>query len=498
MAKYLKLFDTHTEYAAYISGQDSVKPNVSYCKDNDDVHYNPKTWANEYMQTVALESGTISFNIWRDMGTDLITSISYSTDNGETWTTTENEDDKGDNLQISVNVQAGDKVLWKGDAVQTGYYSDYEYGCSFFSSTCEFDAKGNVMSLVCGDEYDNVTTISGTGQFAYLFSDCYNELECNIANARDLVLPATTLTDSCYACMFYNCTSLITAPELPATTLADSCYACMFYNCANLITAPELPVTELTEYCYNTMFSGCTSLVTAPELPATEMTTYCYRNMFYGCTSLVNAPELPATSLADSCYGYMFYGCTSLVTAPELPATSASSACYESMFRSCTSLANAPELPATELDFDCYQYMFNGCTSLADAPNLPATTLSGSCYKYMFGSCTALASAPEISATTLAGNCCEGMFSGCTSLTSAPVLHASELVNDCYKNMFKNCSSLNYIKAMFTTTPSTTYTNSWVSGVASSGTYVKKSGATYTTRGVNAIPNNWTIETASS
>ena len=472
MAKYLRLFDTHTEYAAYISGQDAVKPNVSYCKDNDDVHYNPKTWANEYMQTVALESGTISFNIWRDMGTDLITSISYSTDNGETWTTTENEDDKEENLQISVNVQAGDKVLWKGDAVQTGFYADYEYNCSFFSSTCEFDAKGNVMSLVCGDEYNNVTTISGTGQFAYLFSDCYNELECNIANARDLVLPATTLTDSCYACMFYNCT--------------------------NLITAPELPVTELTEYCYNTMFSGCTSLVTAPELPATEMTTYCYRNMFYGCTSLVNAPELPATSLADSCYGYMFYGCTSLVTAPELPATSASSACYESMFRSCTSLANAPELPATELDFDCYQYMFNGCTSLADAPNLPATTLSGSCYKYMFGSCTALASAPEISATTLAGNCCEGMFSGCTSLTSAPVLHASELVNDCYKNMFKNCSSLNYIKAMFTTTPSTTYTNSWVSGVASSGTYVKKSGATYTTRGVNAIPNNWTIETASS
>ena len=86
--------------------------------------------------------------------------------------------------------------------------------------------------------------------------------------------------------MLYDCTSLVTAPELPATTLADSCY---FY-----------------------MFDGCTSLVTAPELPATTLANSCYESMFYGCTSLTTAPELPATTLAGSCYGYMFYGCTSL------------------------------------------------------------------------------------------------------------------------------------------------------------------------------------------
>ena len=34
--------------------------------------------------------------------------------------------------------------------------------------------------------------------------------------------------------MFEGCTSLTTAPELPATTLADSCYSYMFYNCTNL------------------------------------------------------------------------------------------------------------------------------------------------------------------------------------------------------------------------------------------------------------------------
>ena len=41
MGKYIKLFDTHFEYNTYISGQDAILPNVSYCEDNNDVHYNP-------------------------------------------------------------------------------------------------------------------------------------------------------------------------------------------------------------------------------------------------------------------------------------------------------------------------------------------------------------------------------------------------------------------------------------------------------------------------
>ena len=40
MAKYLKLFDTHAEYESYIQ-TDFDKPNVSYCTDNNEVHYNP-------------------------------------------------------------------------------------------------------------------------------------------------------------------------------------------------------------------------------------------------------------------------------------------------------------------------------------------------------------------------------------------------------------------------------------------------------------------------
>ena len=38
----------------------------------------------------------------------------------------------------------------------------------------------------------------------------------------------------------------------------------------------------------------------------------------------------------------------------------------------------------------------------------------------------------------------------------------------------------------------------WVSGVATTGTFVKNSAATWTTTGVNGVPSGWTIQTASS
>ena len=91
------------------------------------------------------------------------------------------------------------------------------------------------------------------------------------------------------------------------------------------------------------------------------------------------------------------------------------------------------------------------------------------------------------------------MFTGCTSLTTAPELPATELAdgaNGCYGGMFLGCTKLNYIKAMFTTTPSTLYTNQWVSGVAANGTFVKNSAATWNVTGVNGIPSGWTVETA--
>lgn len=87
--------------------------------------------------------------------------------------------------------------------------------------------------------------------------------------------------------MFFNCSSLITAPELPAATLAQGSYYQMFFSCASLVNAPTLPATAIYKQTYFQMFRNCSSLVIAPVILATTASggTSCQR-MFMGCSSL--------------------------------------------------------------------------------------------------------------------------------------------------------------------------------------------------------------------
>jgi hypothetical protein len=231
-----------------------------------------------------------------------------------------------------------------------------------------FDTTTNITLAKAGDEVyvRGILRADNTGR-KYTQFEMSGKISasgnCNaIWNYQDLNTP---LKVYCGYRMFYDCTSLTTAPELPATELADMCYEQMFYNCTSLTTSPELPATTLAAQCYDGMFKGCSSLTVAPELPATVLRSSCYQSMFNGCTSLTVAPELPATTLAAACYSNMFNGCISLATAPKLPATTLANRCYIGMFKGCSSLTVAPELPATILAPYCYQYMFQSCTSLS-------------------------------------------------------------------------------------------------------------------------------------
>ena len=145
--------------------------------------------------------------------------------------------------------------------------------------------------------------------------------------------------------------------------------------------------------------------------------------------------------------------------------------------------------------YACY-YMFRNCTGITTAPSLPSTILADKCYSYMFYNCTNLTTAPELPATKLAEHCYNSMFFDCKGLTNAPELPATTLEYYCYAYMFRNCNRLNYIKAMFLTTPSSSYTDNWTSGVSSTGTFVKNTSASWNVTGVNGIPENWTVETS--
>ena len=218
--------------------------------------------------------------------------------------------------------------------------------------------------------------------------------------------------------------------------------------------------------------------------------------------SLINSTDFDSLTALEGRFTFadFFRDCTGLTSAKNLilPATTLGTFCYQDMFRNCTSLTTAPkELPATTLTIGCYGGMFNGCTSLITVPELPATTLIDGCYQGMFQGCTSLTTVPSnlLPATTFANSCYQSMFRGCTSLTTAPELPATDLETRCYSHMFYNCTSLNYIKCLAIYISQPYCTDSWVYGVAPTGTFVQNPNLSVSDwpTGTSGVPKGWTV-----
>ena len=197
----------------------------------------------------------------------------YSLDNGATWTEYTSPSLKKYTACVLINVPNGSSILFRGITNNLGYADGYGFT---FRMTGEFEASGNIMSLINFEE------------------DIPSEY--------------------CFARLFYNCQSLVSVENLllPAMKLTARCYYSMFYKVNKITTPPALPATELADYCYWAMFESCTSMTTAPVLPATTLKAGCYRSLFYNCTSLKTVVELKGTTLYSECYQTIFYNCNKL------------------------------------------------------------------------------------------------------------------------------------------------------------------------------------------
>ena len=154
---------------------------------------------------------------------------------------------------------------------------------------------------------------------------------------------------------------------------------------------------------------------------------------------------------------------------------------YDRMFYGQTALKSARQLilRSTDPQLGAYREMFRGCTNLEAA-------------------CTSQTSFPTLDAGN--SKLYESMFYGCTSLTTAPTLRniSTGLGTDMYKQMFYNCTNLNKVVWLLTANaPNATYCSNWLCCVASTGTFIKSSSATWSTpsRSASTIPANWTITT---
>lgn len=257
-----------------------------------------------------------------------------------------------------ITVEEGDIVQLRGTNATYSYDNNGFLNNARMEISADCNIKGNIMSLISKTSFKNLTAFTGTDTFFQFF---YGS---NIINASELLLPAVTLTKSCYYGLFNGNTKLTGVPELPATQAAIGCYTLMFSNCSSLQHPPIIRLTTTQSACCSNMFLNCTSLLETPTLLPTVMSEMCYYGMFEGCSSITTVPYLSATTLATRCYARMFMetGVTQAIN--RLPATTLAPYCYENMFSYCESLTTAAINAASTLVEGCYQRMFSRCTNL--------------------------------------------------------------------------------------------------------------------------------------
>ena len=198
--KYLRLFDTHSDYTEFINTEID-KPNVSYCLDAKDVHFNPIKLQENIIITFDVEDASGPTQLYFYMS------------------------QQGVPFEL-LGVNMFDKVVIDGEEVSITDLDDDggAYQLSVGEHTVVYTPKDPTLVGIIGDEQTQTITRCGA-----CFNGCYF--------IKDVVLPQTLA--GIYAVGFeYTDITSITIPG-SVTTIGDSA----FRDCSNLTSVTCEPTT---------------------------------------------------------------------------------------------------------------------------------------------------------------------------------------------------------------------------------------------------------------
>lgn len=258
MGKYIKLFETTSQYNAYTADTSTfIKPNVSLCKDTpNEVHYNP------WVETRVVAK----YNVTSTSNPTLIGCDEYISGFSE--------------IEIDGVVQPS--VVSAYTFSTTGKHTiKYALTNNTNIDTQAFNRCSNMTSVVIPD---NVTRIGN-----YAFNNC--------SGLTSVTLGCGVITINNYA--FYNCKSL-TSVDIPnsVTSIGDS----VFFNCVSLTSCTIGSGVTNIKYSAFQNCSGLTSIVIPDSV--TSMGSNIFRDC-YGLTSATigNGVRIIGNSFFDGCSG---------------------------------------------------------------------------------------------------------------------------------------------------------------------------------------------------
>ena len=182
-----------------------------------------------------------------------------------------------------------------------GCYYGMFYGCTALTGAPVLHSTSLAPTCYSDLFRECSSLVTGPGLPAeVLYSNCYRSMfyKCTSLTGLTGDFVARSFPENSASYMFYQCTALRSIPSLVVEeTTGWQCCSYMFAY-SGIETPPVLASTNLSDECYAYMFLQCRSLVTAPELPAQELVSNCYCNMFEGCLAL-NWIKCLATDISD-------------------------------------------------------------------------------------------------------------------------------------------------------------------------------------------------------
>lgn len=248
MGKYLKKFENHSQYESYIA-TDYAKPNVSYCVQQNEVHYNPIIPMNliTYTATAILPQGNYgSSGLYYDGFNTTITSHTF--DNGigtitfDSDVTTFKEccfyrTGELTGLNIPSNITSIHSLSLQGCTNLTNIVVSPKNNVYDSRNNCNAIIQTSTNTLLCGCKASvipNTVTNIGERSFAY----CYS--------LTDITIPNTVTNIGQNA--FYMCTDL---EEVTIGSGVTTIGQAAFMECSKLTSVTILATTPPTLGTWN-------------------------------------------------------------------------------------------------------------------------------------------------------------------------------------------------------------------------------------------------------
>ncbi len=282
--KYINLFKNHSSYESEVNGGgvDFKIPNVSYCEDVKDVHYNPYNTVEFYVGEI---TGTTPQTV--KIYTDKTNHVDVQISEGNKWYTYVLPKDKG---LFRIEGDSVKKVVVKADISFEGTLSS-QLLIIIPSSTIEASFKGsntsnvtnmNRMFNLCGSLTSLDLSSFDTSNVAGM-----NNMFCACSSLTSLDLSNfNTSKVNFMGKMFSNCSGLTSLDVSGFDTSKVIGMSNMFADCVKLTSLNLSNFNTSNVTTMSSMFSGCSGLTSLDLSGWNTSNVTTMSSMFRGCTSL--------------------------------------------------------------------------------------------------------------------------------------------------------------------------------------------------------------------